>query len=140
MKKDTLLSDFAADTLQGLSSHPKYLSSKYFYNDKGNTIFQEIMRMPEYYLTDCELEIFSTYKSDILDSFAIGKKPFELIELGAGDGLKTKILLSFLLQQKVDFKYIPIDISKKAVVNLVNDLKNRFQICRSKGLLLIILI
>ena len=54
--------DLAKDTLEGLSSPQKHLSSKYFYDDKGSRIFQDIMKMAEYYLTDCELEIFQSNK------------------------------------------------------------------------------
>ena len=125
MNQQGFLSEFSADTLKGLSAKPKYLLSKYFYNDIGSRIFQDIMQMPEYYLTDCELEVFTSQHNEILSAFKADNKAFELIELGAGDGLKTKVLLSSLMNQKIDFKYIPIDISKKAVTGLVHDLKNQ---------------
>jgi len=125
MKQQGFLSEFSADTLKGLSAKPKYLLSKYFYNDIGSRIFQDIMQMPEYYLTDCELEVFTSQHNEIISAFKADNKAFELIELGAGDGLKTKVLLSSLVNQKIDFKYIPIDISKKAVAGLVHDLKNQ---------------
>lgn len=108
---------FLYDTLKGLSASNKYLSSKYFYDDKGSLIFQDIMKMPEYYLTDCEIEILDTYKDDFLKLFNPGLH-FELIELGAGDGSKTKILLAYFLSKKTDFSYIPIDISTKAMKKL----------------------
>ena len=57
---------FAEDIGQGLSSTPKTLSSKYFYDDEGSRLFQEIMKLPEYYLTQSENEIFSKQTSDIL--------------------------------------------------------------------------
>ena len=56
----TELSQFAEDVLRGLSSTPKELSSKYFYDDEGSRLFQEIMKLPEYYLTGLNHEIFST--------------------------------------------------------------------------------
>ncbi len=115
--------DFAKDVQTGLTSGTKSLSSKYFYDDTGSRIFQDIMRMPEYYLTDCELEIFETQKQHIFESFTESGDEFELIELGAGDGMKTRILLSYLLEKNCDFKYIPIDISEDAVSNLVIDLE-----------------
>ena len=115
--------DFAVDTLDGLTANPKFLSSKYFYNERGSKIFQDIMRMPEYYLTDCELEIFSNLKQEILNSFSENNESFDLIELGAGDGTKTKILLSHFLDRKANFKYSPIDISDDAVLSLLEDLK-----------------
>jgi len=122
MEQIAIQTEFAKDTLEGLSAAPKFLSSKYFYDDRGSRIFQDIMRMPEYYLTDCELEIFQTQKQDILDGFSEQDSSFELVELGAGDGLKTKVLLSHFLNQGVDFKYTPIDISGEAIKSLVDDL------------------
>ena len=85
------------DTRKGLTASPKYLSSKYFYDKKGDRIFQRIMNMPEYYLTDCELEIFQAFKMDLLSHFQNGTVQFHLIEFGAGDGMKTKILLDFFI-------------------------------------------
>lgn len=123
MEQITTLTEFAQDTLTGLSSYPKYLSSKYFYDEKGSKIFQDIMRMPEYYLTDCELEIFQLQKQEILNKFIGNESEFELVELGAGDGLKTKILLSYFLSKNVRFKFTPIDISEEAVNTLVDDLE-----------------
>lgn len=116
---------FAEDTLIGLSSESKYLLSKYFYDESGSRIFEEIMRMPEYYLTDCELEIFENYKIDLADQFFSPNKGFQLIELGAGDGLKTKVLLSHLFKNGVDFTYIPIDISRESMEKLKQDIHKR---------------
>ncbi|MBW6490819.1 MAG: L-histidine N(alpha)-methyltransferase [Lentimicrobium sp.] len=133
MEQQNLLSDFATDTLHGLSAIPKFLSSKYFYDDIGSAIFQDIMQMPEYYLTDCEVEIFEKYKQEMVSVIGKSKSKLELIELGAGDGLKTKVLLSQLLEQNIDFKYIPIDISANAVENLHQDLKRNLPELKVEG-------
>lgn len=124
MKQTLNHSDFASDVLTGLSLENKQLSSKYFYDDRGSRIFQDIMQMPEYYLTDCELEIFKSKKHEIYESFVNGDSKYDLIELGAGDGLKTKVLLSHFTKQKASFEYIPIDISEEAVKNLVLEIKS----------------
>jgi L-histidine N-alpha-methyltransferase len=100
---------FGEDVVRGLSATPKNLPSRYFYDEKGDRLFQEIMNMPEYYLTNCEYEIFQQQKVDILEAFDL--ESFDLVELGAGDGFKTKVLLSHFLHQGVSFRYIPIDIS-----------------------------
>ncbi|MEM1123079.1 MAG: L-histidine N(alpha)-methyltransferase [Bacteroidota bacterium] len=107
---------FAKDIDEGLSSTPKKLSSKYFYDAKGDELFQQIMAMEEYYPTDCEYEILSTYRKNLLQDFA-GQR-FDLIELGAGDGTKTKVLLRHFLQEKADFRYVPIDISGNILAEL----------------------
>ncbi len=134
-KEKIVLTNFAVDTLAGLTSNQKYLSSKYFYNEKGSKIFQDIMKMPEYYLTDCELEIFSKSKQEILESFTLNNDCFDLIELGAGDGTKTKILLSYFLNRNANFKYSPIDISSDAVLSLLTDLKSELPELRVNGLI-----
>ena len=119
--EQTALNQFARDVDLGLSQQPKHLSSKYFYDEIGDKLFQDIMNMPEYYLTNCEFEIFEAHKARILK--AIGKRPFDLVELGAGDGTKTKILLRYFLEQGADFQYEPIDISHNVLLLLENDLK-----------------
>jgi len=105
---------FAKDVLEGLSQMPKRLSSKYFYDDEGSRIFQEIMEMPEYYLTNAEFEILQQQAGSLHQALSFGES-YSIIELGAGDGSKTKELLSFLLSLNVDPKYYPIDISAEAV-------------------------
>ena len=115
---------FASDVNEGLSSEPKYLSSKYFYDQKGDELFQEIMQLPGYYLTGCEYEIFESCKSQILDLIK-KDEPFDLIEFGAGDGFKTKVLLKHFLDKKIDFKYMPVDISKNALNILRKDLASQ---------------
>lgn len=122
MEIKTLTTAFAQDIDHGLSTNPKFLKSKYFYDANGSRIFQEIMHMPEYYLTNCEEEIFRMQKEDLFQAFRNQENEFEVVELGAGDGMKTKILLDYFLEQKTKLRYIPIDISAEAVNNLVNDL------------------
>ncbi len=122
MEQQILLSELATDTFRGLSAKSKYLLSKYFYDDIGSSIFQDIMQMPEYYLTNCEHEIFTTQKEQIIDAFRKETSDFEIIELGSGDGLKTKVLLNSMVHRALSFKYIPIDISRKANNELVESL------------------
>jgi dimethylhistidine N-methyltransferase len=111
---------FAEDVRTGLSSNPKYLQSKYFYNEAGDKLFQQIMDVEEYYLTNSEYDIFDRQKSELLKHFSPDGQRFELIEFGAGDGLKTKILIEYFLKQEVDFSYIPVDISS----NVLNELSS----------------
>lgn len=118
--RETKQNTFAEDVLQGLSADPKYLSSKYFYDDEGSRLFQEIMKLPEYYLTRSEYEILSNQTANIFKAFDTGNEEFDLIELGAGDGLKTSVLVGYLLKQNSDFRFIPIDISSEAL-NVLTD-------------------
>ncbi|MGB0981014.1 MAG: L-histidine N(alpha)-methyltransferase [Winogradskyella sp.] len=118
--KDT----FAKDILKGLTAKNKYISSMYFYDDNGSRIFQEIMNMPEYYLTDAEFEILSMQSKQIIDALQFST-PFNIIELGAGDGFKTFKLLEYLVKNNVEFNYVPVDISKEAIDILTSRLKER---------------
>ncbi|MEH6682401.1 MAG: L-histidine N(alpha)-methyltransferase [Sediminicola sp.] len=116
-------SQFAEEVQQGLSSHPKFLSSKYFYDKKGDRLFQQIMALPEYYLTRCEMSILETHKAEIIDHFVRDAHHFNLVELGAGDGKKTKVLLRSLADIKMPFNYMPIDISQNALDQLEESIK-----------------
>ncbi|MCW5960323.1 MAG: L-histidine N(alpha)-methyltransferase [Pyrinomonadaceae bacterium] len=111
---------FAGDIDTGLSADPKFLSSKYFYDDEGSRLFQEIMKLPEYYLTRSELEIFTNSTQEIFETIEGGEREFDLIELGAGDGLKTSVLVSHFIERNAQFRYIPVDISAEAL-NFLTD-------------------
>lgn len=113
---------FAEEVRTGLSKSPKTLSSKWFYDTKGDALFRDIMAMPEYYLTDCEREIFQQAGPALLE--ALNHQPFELIELGAGDGSKTQFLIEQFLAAGVPFTYRPIDISANAIA-ILGELINR---------------
>lgn len=115
---------FAKDVIEGLTADQKHLSSKYFYDDNGSRIFQEIMRMPEYYLTDSEYEILSLQPKKIYEALGFSQ-PFNIIELGSGDGFKTFKFLEYLELNNIDFRYIPIDISQEAIDILTKNLKER---------------
>ncbi len=110
----TELSPFAADVLQGLSSTPKHLSSRYFYDDEGSRLFMEIMKLPEYYPTRAELKIFKEQTEAIYQAFTEGVESIDLIELGAGDGTKTAVLIEYFMAKGLDLGYSPIDISQEA--------------------------
>lgn len=123
---DTSNRAFAEEVRQGLSSPQKFLSSKYFYDAIGDVLFQKIMQLPEYYLTRAEFDILKTYKKDILQPFVALNTPFNLIEMGAGDGLKTKLLLRYLHDQKISFTYYPIDISGNVLQQLEDTISMEF--------------
>ncbi|WP_162426165.1 L-histidine N(alpha)-methyltransferase [Pontibacter pudoricolor] len=113
---------FASDVKNGLSQEAKKLSSRYFYDGEGSRLFQKIMHLPEYYLTRSEHEVFTTQQQTIAKQLA-AQGNFHLIDLGAGDATKTRILLKQLLQQNADFDYVPVDISGDAMRELCEDLQ-----------------
>lgn len=111
---------FLSDVLEGLTKNPKKLSSKYFYDKTGDHLFQKIMAMPEYYLTKCELDIFSNKTEELARLIIPENEPFDLIELGAGDAMKSSYLLKHLVKDGVDFTYMPIDISGN-ILSILNE-------------------
>ena len=114
--------DFAEDVDKGLSKTNKTLPTKYIYDDAGTELFEQIMDLPEYYLPNCEIEIFETYKKEWSEK--LKGTSFNLIELGAGNGIKTKIILEQFLKDEHDFTYIPIDISELAISKLLTNLES----------------
>lgn len=126
MQRTTAISPIALEVIEGLKSTPKKISSKYFYDGEGSRIFKQIMGMPEYYLTRSETEIFETHKTDLAALFYKDSSSVDVVELGAGDGAKTRILIEALFTEKRNFRYIPIDISEDALVQLAGALKLKF--------------
>ncbi|WP_419212504.1 L-histidine N(alpha)-methyltransferase [Maribacter sp. X9] len=129
--RNTITTDFERDVFKGLTDYPKHLSSKYFYDEKGDKLFQDIMAMPTYYLTDIEYEILETNRTKIADLFS-AKGTFDIIELGAGDGKKTKVILKELSERQIDFTYVPIDISKNALDQLANAIEKELPTVRTQ--------
>jgi len=121
---DIQFADVAQAVEEGFLKTPKRLPSWLFYDETGDKIFQAIMRMPEYYLTACEYEILQMQKEKLLRHFSQSHAPFNLIELGAGNGLKTEILLRHFMERKTDFVYSPIDVSESVLAQLSKRLDN----------------
>ena len=113
MSKLTPDPDFSRDVRRGLAARPRSLSSKWFYDARGDELFQAIMATPEYYLTGAETEIYRSAAPVLLA--ALGDEPFDLVELGAGDGSKTQHLIEQFIAAGADFAYRPIDISSHAL-------------------------
>jgi L-histidine N-alpha-methyltransferase len=111
----TATDQFYEDVVTGLRSTPKRLNSKYFYDANGDKLFQDLMNCEEYYPTNCELEIFSEQTAEMAKAIIADGSSFDLIELGAGDATKSSYLLQYLLDQKADFTYLPIDISDNVI-------------------------
>ncbi len=123
---------FALDVLVGLSETSKALPSKYLYDSAGSDLFTAITKSPDYYLTNCEREILEKNASEIAKQFH--GAPLNLIELGAGIGEKTKILLKRFTELGIEFQYVPIDISEGAMKELIADLKTSMPEVETNGL------
>ena len=99
--------NFRDEVLAGLAKSPRQLPCKFFYDEQGAELFQQICDLPEYYITRTEIEILRLHGADM--AMALGPQ-IELIGLGTGAGTKTRILLEELRDPLV---YVPIDISKE---------------------------
>src|SRR5438105_10496925 len=99
-------SDFLSDVIAGLSSEPRTLPCKYFYDERGAALFQKICELPEYYITRTEIDILDRYRREIAAHLGTN---IELIGLGNGDGTKTRILIEALEKPDV---YIHVCITE----------------------------
>ncbi len=115
---------FAFDVLSGLQQFPKAIPSKYFYDAEGSRLFEQIMQLPEYYPTRCEAEILAYHKQTLRNR--LGPEHYHLIDLGAGDGAKTRILIDHFWRNGLSFRYIPVDISTCAVKALERRLHEQY--------------
>lgn len=107
----------AADVEAGLSAHPKTLPPKWFYDRRGSELFQRICALPEYYPTRTERAILEANAESI--QTAIGAHPV-IIELGAGDAAKTRVLLHRLPPWST---YVPVDISGPFLASVAAELR-----------------
>jgi L-histidine Nalpha-methyltransferase len=112
------------DLEHGLSKERKAIPSKYFYDQKGCDLFNAITHHSDYYLTQCEIEILNSHIKTIADLFS--REAFNLVELGPGEGIKTKIILDQLIKDNLSFTYMPIDISKKYLDDLSQEFLQTF--------------
>ncbi len=129
---DSARREFAADVLTGLSESPKRLDSRYFYDDEGSRLFERITESADYYPTRAEFEVFRAHREAMLDRFT--SAPLNLVDLGAGDGRKTAVLLEHLVARGADVRYVPIDISEGAMRTVVDAMSQRFPGLAIEGL------
>jgi uncharacterized SAM-dependent methyltransferase len=129
-----LMSQFLEDVITGLSAREKYLQSKYFYDPKGDELFQQIMGSKEYYPTDCEMEIFTQKTGELVTLLMQKNTEFDVVELGAGDATKSIHLLRELLDNKIKFTYFPVDISNNVINLLHKELPEKLPQLQLQGL------
>jgi dimethylhistidine N-methyltransferase len=106
--------DLAEEVARGLRSTPKHLPCRFFYDAAGSVLFEEICELPEYYLTRAEDEILAAHAAEIAAS---ARRDCDLVELGSGSARKTRRLIRALLQLDPTLRYLPIDISRTALVS-----------------------
>lgn len=107
--------DFRADVLNGLTTFPKAIPPKYFYDARGSQLFDAICELDEYYLTRAELLILQTYRHEI--ATAMGKGCL-LVEPGSGNSTKVRALLDVLRP----YAYVPLDISREHLITAAHSI------------------
>src|SRR5687767_11624539 len=109
------------DVRRGLTATPKELSPKYFYDERGSELFEEITQLPEYYLTRSERTLLEARVAEIVGAV----RPCSLVELGAGSATKTRIILDAMRREGCAERYVPIDVSRDfleaVALQLTND-------------------
>ena len=114
------MSDELAEIIDGLRREQKMISPKYFYDEIGSQLFEEITQLPEYYLTDVELDIMNRHIDEMAS--LIGEST-SLIEFGAGSGMKTRMLLEHMRSPAA---YVPVDISGEHLLESQRSIQEDF--------------
>lgn len=109
---DTAESSFADAVVQGLGDSPKHLPCRFFYDEVGSKLFEQICNLPEYYLTRAETEILTTHAGEMISGLP---DDVTLVELGSGSATKTRLLIEALLKGRDRLRFAPIDISQSAL-------------------------
>ncbi|MPZ38160.1 MAG: L-histidine N(alpha)-methyltransferase [Rhizobiales bacterium] len=117
---DKVESDFAHDVVAGLSARPKRLSPKYFYDELGAQLFEEITQLPEYYPTRCELSILENNAAEMAQ---LVPPDAALIEFGSGSTRKARILLD---AAPAITAYVPVDISSEMLQQEAAELRRDY--------------
>ena len=111
------------EIIKGLTSKQKYISSKFFYNEKGSKLFEDITRLPEYYPTRTEKQILKEIAPELMSNL----HNIDIVELGSGDCSKISILLKSIPTENLEtVNYIPVDVSKSAIYESAQSLMEIF--------------
>jgi L-histidine Nalpha-methyltransferase len=111
-----------ADVARGLTSHPKELPPKWFYDERGSRLFDEITRLPEYYPTRTEREILAARAGEI----ARLTRAETLVELGSGTSEKTRLLLAALRDAGSLERFVPFDVSEEILRSAADAIRSAF--------------
>jgi dimethylhistidine N-methyltransferase len=123
--------DDGKDVIDGLTKTPKSLPAKYFYDQRGSELFEDICQLPEYYPTRTEASILQESTQEIVAYTGV----CELIELGSGSSTKTRLLLDGYYQQKKSCKYVPIDVSETILTASAIQLQKEYPNLTIQGLI-----
>lgn len=110
-----------AEVRDGLARPQKELPPKYFYDARGSELFEEITRLPEYYLTRAERALLERW----MPAWTAGLRPRTLVELGAGSAVKTRVVLEAMAAARpvAELAYVPVDVSASFLREMADGLR-----------------
>lgn len=115
-------SDAIGEVREGLSRAQKELPPKFFYDERGSRLFEEITRLPEYYLTRAERTLLERWVTPVVETV----RPATLVELGAGSAAKTRLVLDAMRASGTARAYVPIDVSAEFLAETARDLRRAY--------------
>lgn len=118
------LEDFADEVRRGLNDQPKRLPCRFFYDERGSQLFEQICDLPEYYLTRTEHGILNDNADEIAELLPRGTI---MVELGSGSSTKTRLLIEAFLRRHGRLRYVPLDISPTILASSALELLDRYK-------------
>jgi L-histidine N-alpha-methyltransferase len=123
--------ELSRDVFTGLTADRKSIPSKYFYDKRGSKLYEQICKLPEYYLTRTELSILQEKAEVIMEPFETG----DLVELGSGANWKiSKLIDASDSPQGAHIRYVPVDVSESALIAASKDLLTNYPKLRVLGI------
>jgi L-histidine Nalpha-methyltransferase len=110
------------DVQRGLSQPQKELDPKYFYDERGSDLFEQITRLPEYYPTRAERALLQSTMPELIDAI----QPSSLVELGAGSASKTRVILDAMNETGNAIQYVPVDVSADFLAETARRLRREY--------------
>lgn len=117
---ETVNEEFLNDVIVGLAHSPKRLPCKYFYDERGSQLFDQICELPEYYLTRTEQAIMNDHAAEMAEQLG---ESVMLVEFGSGSSQKSRVLIENLISPAA---YVPIDISREHLLKTAEELRERY--------------
>jgi len=127
---ESFYEELSNDVLTGLTTAQKYLPSKYFYDERGSMLYDQICKLPEYYLTRTELSLLNQQSNAIMGSMGRG----DLVELGSGANWKISKLIDAVNEKVENIRYVPVDVSESALIAASEDLLTNYPRLRVLGI------
>ncbi len=126
----SFLDDISRDIYTGLTADQKYIPCKYFYDERGSILFEDICRLSEYYQTRTELSILEENGESIMEPFEDG----DLVELGSGANWKICRLIDAANTEGENMRYVPVDVSESALVAASEELISKYKKLKVLGI------